>query len=638
MAGTANLEQADSGTTTLSGTNTYSGTTTLIDGTLAISADNQLDTAPASVTPGSIIFNGGTLNTTTTFTLNANRGIAMTGNGTINVDGSTTLTYNGIIDGAGNLTKSGAGTLVLGGANTYTGATTIANGSPTVTGSLVDSASITVNSGAIYNVASADTISQILGYGTVNLVSSLTLGYGNQAFTFNGSFTGGASLIKTGTASMTLASNSTLTENTVLNASTLILGSADALDAGKLISNSGDLRMASGVTLSSLHVTGAATSSSRLTTTGNQIYDGAVTVTPVDGQVADLINYADASYTPAGVTLTSANGSITFNSTVDAGARKSYSLSVNALNGTVTVGDSVGSVQPLNALNINASRVMLLADVLTNNEQSYKGATTVDNNGTPGFLYSKFVTPTRPVETFKAASPLYIRTLMSMDPMIRFYDAVNPESANTYSLVMAAIYRGFVNGDPVKEPLIILKGLAGNLNPFLSTNFQTLELGNVLALAGKISSPGVTTTATQNYSTDKMIATADASSTIATFRSTGKDYLNFDLSKVGGASNFTSESSVSRVIIDRKTTLTGGVCGVSIGFPVQEAEAAAAAASQSGGNMATVSRFDRQLALNITYGDNSSVSVVMDDNVQEASKEKKMGADCGEEEHHVECK
>jgi autotransporter-associated beta strand protein len=563
----------------------------------------------------------------------------MTGNGTINVDGSTTLTYNGIIAGTGDLTKSGAGTLVLGGANTYTGATTIANGSLTVTGSLVDSANTTVNSGAIYNVASADTISQILGYGTVNLGSNLTVGAGNQAFTFNGSFAGSASLIKAGTAPMMLAGNSTFTGNTVLNASTLILGSADALGTGKLESNSGDLRIASGVTLSSLHVTGAVTISSRLTTAGNQRYDGAVTITPVDGQVADLINYADIAYTPAGVTLTSSNGSITFNSTVDAGARKSYSLSVNALNGTVTVGDSIGSVQPLNALNINASKVMLLADVLTNNEQSYKGAATIGNNGKNGFLYAQFTRSTRPAENFKAASALFIRTLISTDPMIRFYDAVNPEAAGIYSLAMAAIYRGFVNGDPAKEPLIILRGLAGNLNPFLSTNFQTLELGDVLALAGKISSPGVTTTASQNYSTDKMIAAADTASSVAIFKSIGKDYLNFDLSKVGGANNFTSESGVSRVIIDGRTNFTGGgVGGVSIGFPVQEAEAAAAAAAQSGGNTANVSKFVRQLALNRAYKDDSSVSVVMDESVQEVSKEKKAGANCREEEKQVECK
>ena len=55
-------------------------------------------------------------------TLNANRGVALTGNGTFSTNTSVTLTYAGVIAGAGTLTKTGTGTLVLSGANTYTGA------------------------------------------------------------------------------------------------------------------------------------------------------------------------------------------------------------------------------------------------------------------------------------------------------------------------------------------------------------------------------------------------------------------------------------------------------------------------------------------------------------------------------------
>ena len=80
---------------------------------------------PAQV---STTFGGGTLETTSTFTLNSNRGIALTVSGTFLTDPSTILNYNGIIDGPGNLTKSGTGTLVLSGASTYAGATTISAG------------------------------------------------------------------------------------------------------------------------------------------------------------------------------------------------------------------------------------------------------------------------------------------------------------------------------------------------------------------------------------------------------------------------------------------------------------------------------------------------------------------------------
>ena len=113
----------------MSGTNTYSGSTTISAGTLSISADANLGTAPGAATAGHLTLNGGTLNTTSTFTLNANRGIDLgASHGTINTDASTTLTYDGIIDGSGNLTKSGTGTLTLSGTNTYTGDTFITNG------------------------------------------------------------------------------------------------------------------------------------------------------------------------------------------------------------------------------------------------------------------------------------------------------------------------------------------------------------------------------------------------------------------------------------------------------------------------------------------------------------------------------
>ena len=83
---------------------------------------------PARPTAGQLTFNGGTLLATASFTLDPNRGIALTGAGTISVNAGLTLTYGGIIAGPGTLTKAGTGTLVAGGLNTYTGATTLSAG------------------------------------------------------------------------------------------------------------------------------------------------------------------------------------------------------------------------------------------------------------------------------------------------------------------------------------------------------------------------------------------------------------------------------------------------------------------------------------------------------------------------------
>ena len=120
--------KSGAGTLVLSAANTYSGVTTINAGAVAIAADAGLGSAPGAASPGKIVFGGGTLRTTATFTLAANRGIALTGAGTISTDPATTLTYGGIIAGAGSLTKTGTGTLILSGVNTYTGATTVSAG------------------------------------------------------------------------------------------------------------------------------------------------------------------------------------------------------------------------------------------------------------------------------------------------------------------------------------------------------------------------------------------------------------------------------------------------------------------------------------------------------------------------------
>src|SRR5262249_19482489 len=130
ISGLANsiLTKIGTGTQTLSGNNTYGGPTTINGGVLSISNDANPGTAPARATPGQLVIDGGTLQTTATFTLNANRGIALgptsgSGGGTIDVANSTTLSYGGVIadnssdgsSGSGGLTKVGTGRLVLAG-------------------------------------------------------------------------------------------------------------------------------------------------------------------------------------------------------------------------------------------------------------------------------------------------------------------------------------------------------------------------------------------------------------------------------------------------------------------------------------------------------------------------------------------
>ena len=136
ISGSGALTKAGSGTLTLSGSNTYTGSTTLSAGLISISATNNLGATPGTADADNLIFNGGGLNSTGTFSLAPNKGMTLSTSGTINTNASTTLTYGGIVTGSGNFIKDGSGSMVLSATNTYTGNTTISAGTLEVSGQL----------------------------------------------------------------------------------------------------------------------------------------------------------------------------------------------------------------------------------------------------------------------------------------------------------------------------------------------------------------------------------------------------------------------------------------------------------------------------------------------------------------------
>jgi fibronectin-binding autotransporter adhesin len=209
IGGSGTIAQSGSGTLTLGGSNSYSGATTISAGTLSISADNNLGTAPGSATPGQLTFSGGSLATTATITLNSNRGIAFSSTGTIDVASSTTLTYGGIAAGASGLTKTGSGILIVSGANSYSGATTISNGTlrQGAASSVPSASALTVSSGATFDLNSlAATVGSLAGAGDVTLGSAtLTCGSNGTSTVYSGTLSGTGGLTKSGSGTFDIS-------------------------------------------------------------------------------------------------------------------------------------------------------------------------------------------------------------------------------------------------------------------------------------------------------------------------------------------------------------------------------------------------------------------------------------------------
>ncbi len=121
------LVKAGGGILQLSGTNSYSGGTQITGGTLSLGSNAALPSvSDLTITAGALNL-GGYANSATAITLQSGQ---ILGNGTLSA-----ASYNlqsgsvsGSLAGSGMLSKTTAGTVVLGGSDTYTGGTTVSQG------------------------------------------------------------------------------------------------------------------------------------------------------------------------------------------------------------------------------------------------------------------------------------------------------------------------------------------------------------------------------------------------------------------------------------------------------------------------------------------------------------------------------
>ncbi len=300
ISGSGNLVMAGTGTLTLTNAgNSYTGTTSVQAGTLSISSDGDLGTAPAVATPGAItLANGGVLqlaNGAATVTLNANRGITLgTGGGTIDTE-SETLHVAGNITGGTGLTKTGSGDLVLTGSNTPG---TVAIDA----GRLLFASQAALGSGAV-GVAAGTTL-DYTGAAALAVANTITFADGAAVASENATLTLPASTVLPTAGTIIFNDDSVPTAGVVVQAAVTTTGNL-TVQVGGLNASVGSVDWTG-----SIGGTGGLikTQSGTLTLTATNTYQAGTTIDGGTLQVSDDVNLGAAA---GGVTIDAATLEVT---------------------------------------------------------------------------------------------------------------------------------------------------------------------------------------------------------------------------------------------------------------------------------------------------------------------------------------
>ncbi|MEI7956570.1 MAG: autotransporter-associated beta strand repeat-containing protein, partial [Verrucomicrobiota bacterium] len=495
--GTVALTKIGTGVLTLSGTNTYSGATTISTGTLQVGSISGLS-ANSTITIASV----GTLDVN-----GFNASIdGLLGTGTITNNGSSLVTltagsaggtssFDGVIQDGSHalaLTKSGGGTLTLNGINTYSGATTISNGTlsvanPGAGGNLGSAGGAIVlgdssNKGTLSYTSNAD-LSYTRGFtvnaggGEMDITSSgktLTLLTGGVAtsgtFTLGGAgngvinsiISGSGGFTKANTGNLVLGSANTYSGDTTISSGVLQLGNAAALPSGtgkgNLVLNATlDVNNLS-ITISGLSGAGVLTNSGgspiTLTAGDNNAAGNYTGVLQDGGGIMSLVKIGSGLLTLGGVNTYSGDTTIS-GGTLQIG--NSFALASGPSKGNVSIGSS-GTLD-LNNCNLTLNGLSgsgmvtnnLGASVLTvgANDQTFTfGGNLQDGIGTLGLTKTGIGTLTLSGNnTFSGASTLASGILsMASDTALSYRSTLTVNNAGTLDL----------NGH-----LITIDGLAG---------------------------------------------------------------------------------------------------------------------------------------------------------------------------------
>ena len=202
ISGTGKVVKTGTGLLTLSGNNTFSGGIDILHGGIGLGS-NTAAGAGSITTFGSLIDYANGVNSAAPVVIASNTTQFQVLTGSAEQSGVISQ-----LGGARPFEKIGAGELVLSAANTFTGTTTVTNGTLTVRGSsaLDDAASVAIASAGTLRIDDSETVGLVAGSGNILLDpgATLTLGGTNASALFAGDSSGAGNITKTGTGAWQL--------------------------------------------------------------------------------------------------------------------------------------------------------------------------------------------------------------------------------------------------------------------------------------------------------------------------------------------------------------------------------------------------------------------------------------------------
>ena len=342
ISGSGNMNQVGNGTLILTGVNTYTGQTNIHLGTVQIgngSNTGSIDNSSVSL---------------------------LATNATLAFDRSDAISFSNSISGTGNLTQMGSGTLTLDTvANTYTGVTTISNGTLVLgaSGSIASSSGVNLTaSGATFDITAGDQTIQDLSGVTGSLVNlgshAFTAGAANST-TFAGDIEGSGGFTKEGAGTLTLTGANAYTGTTTINNGVLQIGSGGT--------------------------TGSLASQSIIDNTTLQFYRDAITYGGVISGGGNLVQIGGGA-----LTLTNANtysgltqiygGTVQIGNGSNTGSIDNSSVSLLATNATLAF-DRSDAISFSNSISGTGNLTQMGSGTLTLDTvaNTYTGVTTISN-------------------------------------------------------------------------------------------------------------------------------------------------------------------------------------------------------------------------------------------------------------------